>query len=122
MKRFRLHIPSLLIGLAVGFLLSVAIPTLLMWDREGVQVESDIRYLHMGVAAYVYRTGRYPDSLRVLVDAYLTHLPKDPWGNEYLYDPPSDDQEYRIYTYGADGESGGEGDYQDIDNRMLWRM
>ncbi len=45
-------------------------------------------------------------------------LPRDPWGNVYLYDPPSDGQEYRIYTYGADGEQGGEGDNRDFDNRM----
>ena len=43
-------------------------------------------------------------------DGYLKHVPKDPWGNPYLYTSPgANGREYDIITYGRDGKPGGEG-------------
>jgi hypothetical protein len=68
-------------------------------------------------------SGKYPDTLAKLLEknaegeAYLEELPVDPWGRAYLYDPPKDeDSEPRVYTLGADGKVGGEGDDEDLDN------
>lgn len=42
-------------------------------------------------------------------------IPKDPWGNEYVYKYPSDQgDEPEIICYGADGQPGGEGIHADI--------
>jgi general secretion pathway protein G len=49
-----------------------------------------------------------------------TKIPKDPWGNEYMYDPPEPGRpEARVYTYGKDGQAGGEGDDADMDNLTI---
>ncbi len=42
-------------------------------------------------------------------------LPLDPWGNAYRYDVPgANKQAFALYSFGADGASGGEGDNADI--------
>jgi len=43
-------------------------------------------------------------------------IPKDPWGNEYLYISPGAQGDYDIMTYGADGQPGGEKYDADITN------
>ncbi len=47
---------------------------------------------------------------------YLDRLPKDPWGNPYLYLNPGNNREIDIYTLGRDGRPGGEGPDADIGN------
>ena len=75
--------------------------------------------------------GKYPDDLEVLVtpDANghtfldTTRLPKDPWGHEYIYEPPGPGQPQPIIrSYGRDGQPGGEGDDADVDNVSLRRQ
>ena len=44
-------------------------------------------------------------------------VPEDPWGNDYLYMSPGVHlPEYDLWSYGADGEEGGEGEDQDVTN------
>lgn len=45
---------------------------------------------------------------------YLESLQMDPWGRPYLYLSPGDARDYDIYTLGADGIAGGEGNNADI--------
>ncbi len=40
----------------------------------------------------------------------------DPWGNQYQYTYSGENGEYDIYSFGADGEEGGEGGAVDIGN------
>ncbi len=40
---------------------------------------------------------------------YLQQVPKDPWGNDYIYLSPGEHGDFDLYTLGADGEDGGEG-------------
>ncbi len=47
---------------------------------------------------------------------YLDRVPKDPWGNPYLYLNPGNNGEIDIYTLGRDGRPGGEGIDADIGN------
>ena len=58
-----------------------------------------------GVAASRYREG-----------GYIKRLPDDPWGNAYQYRYPGKNGPFDIYSYGADGQEGGEGDDADIGN------
>lgn len=42
-------------------------------------------------------------------------LPLDPWGNPYQYSVPgSNSQPFALYSFGADGKKGGEGNDADI--------
>lgn len=41
-------------------------------------------------------------------------VPPDPWGNVYLYRQPGEHGEYDLYSYGKDGQPGGNGDAVDI--------
>ncbi len=44
-----------------------------------------------------------------------SEVPADPWGNEYQYRVPgSNNLPYEIFSYGSDGEKGGEGPKADI--------
>ena len=40
----------------------------------------------------------------------------DPWGKPYGYRSPGEHGEYDLYTLGADGKEGGEGEDQDVTN------
>ena len=53
-----------------------------------------------------YRAGGYLDS---------SELPKDPWGNDWVYrSPGQNSRPYEIISWGADGQEGGEGVAADI--------
>jgi len=41
-------------------------------------------------------------------------IPKDPWGNDYLYVSPGEHGDYDLFSYGFDGAKGGEGKNADI--------
>ena len=43
-------------------------------------------------------------------------LPKDPWGEDYIYNVPGQGRAYEIISYGADKQPGGEKDAADISN------
>jgi general secretion pathway protein G len=50
---------------------------------------------------------------------YVRRLPEDPWGNPYQYRRQSaHGGQFDVYSWGADGREGGEGDDADIGN---WR-
>ena len=50
---------------------------------------------------------------------YLSAIPKDPWGIDYIYEyPPRKSTSYDLYTLGADGLEGGSGEDTDVGNWM----
>jgi general secretion pathway protein G len=89
----------------------------------------DIANLEVALDAFEVDVGRYPtteEGIRALVEApsqatewrgpYVKRgMPKDPWGNPYVYLSPGQHNQdgYDLYSYGVDGQDGG-GD--DIDN------
>ena len=50
---------------------------------------------------------------------YLERMPKDPWGRPYLYLNPGNKGEIDIYSFGADGNPGGEDANADVGNWEL---
>ena len=40
-------------------------------------------------------------------------VPTDPWGKPYVYRNPGEHGEYDLYTYGKDGQPGGDGENAD---------
>ncbi|RTZ72752.1 MAG: type II secretion system protein GspG [Gammaproteobacteria bacterium] len=85
-----------------------------------VQIED----LSAALDMYRLDLGNYPKELSALVESsgsnwngpYLKKrkLPKDPWGNDYVYRFPGEHGDFDIVSYGADGQPGGEGDNRDI--------
>ena len=51
-------------------------------------------------------------------------LPKDPWGNDYIYLSPGvhNTDDFDLMSYGPDEEPGGEGENADINNWELGRQ
>ena len=47
---------------------------------------------------------------------YIRRLPADPWGAPYQYASPGEHGRVDIYSFGADGQKGGEGENADIGN------
>lgn len=41
-------------------------------------------------------------------------IPLDPWNNPYIYESPGNHGDYDLYSYGADGTEGGDGENRDI--------
>ena len=47
---------------------------------------------------------------------YIDKIPKDPWGNEYVYLSPGMYGDFDIMSYGDDNEPGGEGKDADVNS------
>ena len=76
---------------------------------------------------------RYPDTqqgLEALVSntndpaalnnkSYISNIPSDPWNQPYRYQYPGQRGEFDLFSYGADGQEGGEDINADIGNWNL---
>lgn len=114
----------------------VAINVLPSQNRAMVEkARADISTLEQAVEQYQIDNLRPPTTqqgLQALVEppsglsrperyrpgGYIRRLPQDPWGNAYLYAQPGRQGLFDVYSLGADGQPGGEGDDADIGN---WR-
>ncbi len=68
-----------------------------------------------GLQALVKKPAGEPEPKRWKEGGYLARIPKDPWGNDYIYISPGiHSKDYDIISYGQDGEQGGEGADDDI--------
>jgi general secretion pathway protein G len=109
--------------LIIGLLATIVIINVMpATDKAAVtKAKADIATLEQGVEMYRLNNLSYPagaDGLQQLVRARLVkRLPNDPWGNPYRYAAPGrDGRDFEIYSYGADGREGGEGQDADIGN------
>ena len=101
-----------------------------------VAAKHDIAAIVAALKIYKLDNGRYPSTeqgLRALIEkpssdpvpgnwkqgGYLEKMPKDPWGQEYLYLNPGIHQEIDVMSYGADGQQGGENFDADLGSWML---
>lgn len=117
----------LLVLVILALIGTVVLPTII-GQAEGAKVKaaaSQISRLSMSVETFYLDTGVTPESLNDLVNEppgvtgwngpYVKNsLLKDPWGKEYQFRSPGDHGEFDIFSYGADGQSGGEGKNADI--------
>ena len=69
-----------------------------------------------GLQALVNKPAAAPIPMNWKTGGYLERLPKDPWGHDYRYLNPGLHGEIDIYSLGADGEPGGEGNDADVGN------
>ena len=90
--------------------------------------KSEIKNLSNVIGVYRLDVGKPPPNLQALItkpaDAkkwngpYLEkrNIPKDPWGNDYVYRVPGEYGAFDLIALGADGVEGGDGENQDINN------
>jgi len=124
-------IELLVVLVILGLLMSVVGPRVMKYvggaktDTARMQVQELAGALDM----YHLEVGRYPSQeagLLALVEQpagatrwkgpYLrkSTIPKDPWGNEYIYRFPGQHGAFDLYSLGADGQVGGEGEDAEI--------
>ncbi|HEX8571571.1 MAG TPA: type II secretion system major pseudopilin GspG [Allosphingosinicella sp.] len=107
----------------IGLLATVVIINVLpATDKAAVtKAKADVATLEQGIEMYRLNKLRYPSGTEGLqaisAEGYVKRLPKDPWGNPYVYAAPGrNGRQFEIYSYGADGREGGEGQDADIGN------
>lgn len=82
------------------------------------QSRIDIATISNALDLYKTEFGRYPESedgLSRLVEEKILKerkVPKDPWGNDYIYIFPgsNNDDGFDLYSFGPDGKEGGNDD------------
>ncbi len=67
-----------------------------------------------GLEALVERPSGSPEPNNWNPDGYLKSVPVDPWDNQYQYMSPGSEGAYDLFSYGSDGQIGGDGDAADI--------
>jgi len=128
-------IEIMVVVVILGILAALIIPNIM--DRPDqariAKTKQDIRALDTALSLYRMDNYRYPTTeqgLQALVEkpgtppvppnykpgGYLKRMPKDPWGNDYIYLSPGSHGEYDLSSLGADGQPGGEGVNADINN------
>jgi general secretion pathway protein G len=135
-RRSRRHggftlIELMVVLVIIGVLAALIVPNVL--DRLGqsrvTAARTDVASLMGQLKLYKLDNGRFPASeqgLQALASKpttgaippnwkpYVDKLPADPWGNPYQYANPGLKGEVDVYSFGADGVVGGEGDNADI--------
>lgn len=121
----------------IGLLTTIVVINVLPSQDKamGKKAEADVALLEQALEMYRLDNLVYPsasDGLRALVQppasltqpdryrrgGYVKRLPDDPWGRPYLYAVPGRNGTFDVYSLGADGAEGGEGENADIGN---WR-
>jgi general secretion pathway protein G len=115
----------------IGVLAALIVPNVLdrADDARVTAARTDVGNLMQALKLYKLDNQRYPtaeqglEALRSKPAAgpippnwkvYVEKLPNDPWGRPYLYANPGVKGEIDVFSYGADGQPGGEGKDADI--------
>ncbi|MBN9627416.1 MULTISPECIES: type II secretion system major pseudopilin GspG [unclassified Acidovorax] len=115
----------------IGVLAALIVPNVLERadDARVTAARTDITNIMQALKLYRLDNQRYPTAeqgLQALVikptagpvpgnwKLYLEKLPNDPWGRPYQYLNPGIKGEIDVMSFGADGQSGGEGKDADI--------
>ncbi|MES2186081.1 MAG: type II secretion system major pseudopilin GspG [Pseudomonadota bacterium] len=115
----------------IGVLAALIVPNVLERadDARVTAARTDVNNLMQALKLYRLDNQRYPaadQGLQALITRpttgavpgnwkpYLDKLPNDPWGRPYQYLNPGVKGEIDVMSFGADGQSGGEGKNADI--------
>ncbi len=132
-------IEIMVVVVIIGLLAAVIVPELLskVADARVSKAKEDIQAIGTALLSYRLDNFKYPTSeqgLKALIqqpdDPTIVNWRKggyiqdgsfkDPWGHDYQYVyPGTHGHEYDLYSFGADGQEGGEGEDADIGNWNL---
>ncbi len=124
-------IELLVVLVIIGVLGALIVPNVFssLDDARGTAARTDIKTLVEALKRYKLDNQRYPTAeqgLAALVarptagtpppnwKPYLDKLPADPWTRPYQYLNPGVNGEIDVFSFGADGQPGGEGKNADI--------
>lgn len=128
-------IELLVVIVIIGLLASLVAPKFFgkLETAKGKTAVAQMQMLSTALDSFKLDTNRYPTTEEGLAILWATstsidgatspYLPKpvdkDPYGFAYQYKVPgSDNHPYDLYTFGADGQEGGEGENKDI---SVWK-
>ncbi len=130
-------IELLVVLIIIGILAGYIGPKIMGRPEEARRTKAILQIggLETGLKMYKLDNGVYPSTeqgLQALIEApsagrlppkwreggYLDarKVPKDPWGNDFVYLSPGLHGDFDLSSYGPDGEPGGEGENADINN------
>ena len=115
----------------IGVLAALIVPNVLdrADDARVTAARTDVNNLMQALKLYKLDNLRYPTAeqgLKALVvkpsagpippnwKPYLDKLPNDPWGQGYQYMNPGVKGEIDVFSFGADGQAGGDGKNADV--------
>ncbi len=124
-------IELLVVLVIIGVLAALIVPNVLNRADEArvTAARTDVNNLIQAMKLYKLDNQRFPTAeqgLEALVKKpnvgtlpphwkpYLDKLPNDPWGRAYQYVNPGVKGEIDVFSFGADGQPGGEGNDADI--------
>ena len=121
----------------LGILAGLIVPRIMGRPDEARRAKARIQLESIETALKLYRldSGNYPTTeqgLKALVEPPTTgtllknwrqggyfekgKVPKDPWDRDFVYICPGAHGDYDLYSFGADGEQGGDGKNKDINS------
>jgi general secretion pathway protein G len=124
-------IELLVVLVIIGILGALIVPNLIdrTDDARVTAARTDVNNLMQALKLYKLDNQRYPSAeqgLQSLVTkpstgnippnwkVYIDKLPADPWGRQYQFLNPGVKGEIDVFSFGADGQPGGEGKDADI--------
>ena len=133
-------IELLVVLIIIGILAGYIGPKIMGRPEEARRTKAALQINGIETALKLYKldNGIYPSTeqgLQALIDppatgklaprwregGYLENrkLPKDPWGNDFVYLSPGVNGDFDLSSYGPDGEAGGTGEDADVNSWEL---
>ena len=131
-------IEIMVVVVILGILAAIVVPRLLDEPEKArrTAAATQIRSFEEALGIFKLENGFYPSTeqgLQSLVTkpivgripnrykegGYIRKIPLDPWGQPYLYLYPGVHGDLDLFSYGPDGETGGEGENADVANWNL---
>ena len=108
-----------IIGLLTTFVVINVLPA--QGRAEQQKAKADIAVIDQALQLYRINNRRFPSTAEGLAtlqaSGAVQRLPDDPWGQPYQYNAPGrNGGPYDVFSYGADGQPGGDGENADIGN------
>ena len=124
-------IELLVVLVIIGVLAALIVPNVLNRAEEArvTAARTDVNNLMQALKLYKLDNQRFPSAeqgleslvkkpsvgtLPVNWKPYLDKLPNDPWGRAYQYVNPGVKGEIDVFSFGGDGQPGGEGNDADV--------
>lgn len=123
-----LLVVMIIIGLLAGYVAPKYFSQIGKSEIKTARIQIDA--LEKSLDQYRLDTGRYPSTEQGLNALYVRPAdepawdgpylkktaPADPWGQPYVYRYPGEHGEYDLFSYGKDGQPGGDNEAADIAN------
>jgi len=114
-------IEVLLVVVIIGILAALVVPRLggRVEQAQETAAKADVGGIGTALDMYEVDNGQYPPNLQALITKpggalnwrgpYLKKgVPKDPWGNDYVYTKPGQHGDYDLISLGPDGSPSGD--------------